>query len=387
MPSPVDKYFKEVKDGNPSYSDEQAWATAWSIYCRHKAPGSPHCHRSPDEYLTGKSAGLLMRVVGRFAKEESARTVLAFEHPSPEARRDYLKEHPQANPANHTVKKPGKHPPPAEHGKKEEPKKDKEHGEEHGEKHEEEKPKKSWKERLKGLSEAAVKFVSGAPKAVKQFIEDDAYRRGALMAAHKAFTEAPEKIVASVKNTVKHEVKEFKLAGQGIAAVLKGGKMSKHQKEAMKTVSFHMGVGIAAAALTAAGPLAAVGTFAKGLARHIAAKSVSNAMGHLHVLDEFGHIGHGVKHFMEHMSSDATKEEGSPEAVLYRALLAAEKGEKADPEDVLANFIAAAVAKEMTKLTDEDIQKALNDMKSSEKADDKGEAKKAALVVARYLGV
>jgi hypothetical protein len=56
MPSPVDKYFKQVKDENPSYSDAQAWATAWAIFCKHKNPGSPHCHQSPSEYLKGKEA-------------------------------------------------------------------------------------------------------------------------------------------------------------------------------------------------------------------------------------------------------------------------------------------------------------------------------------------
>lgn len=56
MPSPVDKYFKSVKEKNPSYSDEQAWATAWSIYCKHKNPGSPSCHKPTEEYLRGKEA-------------------------------------------------------------------------------------------------------------------------------------------------------------------------------------------------------------------------------------------------------------------------------------------------------------------------------------------
>jgi len=56
MPSPVDKYYKQVKEQNPSYSEEQAWATAWSIYCKHKNPGSPHCHKDPSEYLRTKSA-------------------------------------------------------------------------------------------------------------------------------------------------------------------------------------------------------------------------------------------------------------------------------------------------------------------------------------------
>jgi len=53
-PEQVDKYFKQVKKDNPSYSDSQAYATAWSIYCKHKNPGSESCHQ--DEYLTGKTA-------------------------------------------------------------------------------------------------------------------------------------------------------------------------------------------------------------------------------------------------------------------------------------------------------------------------------------------
>ena len=56
MPSPVDKYYKQIKKDNPDYSDEQAWATAWSVFCKHKNPGSPHCHKPPSEYLKGKEA-------------------------------------------------------------------------------------------------------------------------------------------------------------------------------------------------------------------------------------------------------------------------------------------------------------------------------------------
>lgn len=55
-PKKVDDLFKEVKDGNPSYSDEQAWATAWSIYCKHVDPGGSHCKKSPGEYLKEASA-------------------------------------------------------------------------------------------------------------------------------------------------------------------------------------------------------------------------------------------------------------------------------------------------------------------------------------------
>lgn len=86
MPSPVDKYFEKVKKENPSYSDEQAWATAWSIYCKHKNPGSDHCHKDLDEYLKGRSAMSLERKV-------AARFIKANEHnPDPLTYKAFLSE-------------------------------------------------------------------------------------------------------------------------------------------------------------------------------------------------------------------------------------------------------------------------------------------------------
>jgi|WetSurMetagenome_2_1015567.scaffolds.fasta_scaffold504493_2 hypothetical protein len=73
MPSPVDKYYKQIKRDNPSYSDEQAWATAWSIYCKHKNPGSPSCHKPTEDYLKKaklitdfEDALLVQKVASRF---------------------------------------------------------------------------------------------------------------------------------------------------------------------------------------------------------------------------------------------------------------------------------------------------------------------------------
>lgn len=66
MPAKVDELFDKVKKNNPSYSDEQAWATAWSIYCKHVEPGSESCHLPTSEYLKGRSAA---RVLARFAQK------------------------------------------------------------------------------------------------------------------------------------------------------------------------------------------------------------------------------------------------------------------------------------------------------------------------------
>jgi hypothetical protein len=52
-PQKVEPYFKKVKKQNPGYSDAQAWATAWSIYCKHKNPSDESCHQ--EEYFPGRS--------------------------------------------------------------------------------------------------------------------------------------------------------------------------------------------------------------------------------------------------------------------------------------------------------------------------------------------
>jgi hypothetical protein len=62
-PKKIDDLVKEVKDGNPSYSDEQAYATAWSIYCKNVDPGSSHCHKPASQYLKEAVAEEAAKVV------------------------------------------------------------------------------------------------------------------------------------------------------------------------------------------------------------------------------------------------------------------------------------------------------------------------------------
>ena len=73
MPAAVHKIFDAVKESNPSWTDQHAWAVAWSQYCRsHK---SQHCHRKPSEYgatvNTTKTAGLI-RTTYEIVTPESA---------------------------------------------------------------------------------------------------------------------------------------------------------------------------------------------------------------------------------------------------------------------------------------------------------------------------
>lgn len=255
------------------------------------------------------------RVASRFAK-------IAMEFPTEKALKTYLKDHPDADPSKHSVAKP-----------KEEKK-----TEEHKEEEDEEAPKKTWKERLKSLSEKAQNFVKAAPKEVKSFITNPAARRKALIAAHKTLEEAPEKMVKSFIKAAKEEVEEFKEAGEGIKTVLKGGKMSKHQKKAFKKVAFHVALTVAAVALTTSGgPLAAAAGFGKSMVKHVAMKAASNALAHVHVLEEVGHISHGLAHIVTKLAAEET-----------------EKAPKMKNDEAVVKLVMAAVAKELEKLDDED---------------------------------
>lgn len=59
MPRKVEQLVKRISDANPSYSEAQAWATAWSVYCKHVKPGDPSCRRKPSEYLRGQNPGIV----------------------------------------------------------------------------------------------------------------------------------------------------------------------------------------------------------------------------------------------------------------------------------------------------------------------------------------
>ncbi len=274
----------------------------------------------------------LFRIVARFQRRAD---VVGYEFPSPEARREYLKEHPAADPAKHTVKRPEE----KEKAKEPEPE-EKEHGEH------EEKPKKSWKERFQSLSDKAKSFVKNAPAEIKKFVEDDAHRRKVAHAMHKAVVEMPGKVVDNAKKAIKHEAKEFKTAGEGIATVLSGKPMTKEQKHAVKTVAFDVALTVATAAVTGGfGGIAgrAAAGFTKALAKKIALKSMTHGLGKVTTMEELAHFSHGVlEHITEAITAAENAGEGAGDLITsYVSKLVADELEDLDPE-VLADALEEA---------------------------------------------
>lgn len=54
LPSYVEDKVKEFE--GKGYDTDYAWPMAWSIYCKHKEPNSPHCHQK--EYLTKQASSI-----------------------------------------------------------------------------------------------------------------------------------------------------------------------------------------------------------------------------------------------------------------------------------------------------------------------------------------
>jgi hypothetical protein len=212
------------------------------------------------------------------------------------------------------------------------------------------KPKKSWSQTLKGLGAGAQKFLTAAPKAVQAFVSDPAVRKQAIAEGVKGVRSLPKKVGSNLLATCKAEVKEFKEAHAGVKAVMSGQKMSKHQKHAFRTVATHLAIGVAAAALTASSPLAGAGLFAKGMARHIAAKSVHRSLEKAHLLDELGHIGHAVEHILTASDEQLAQQPQGPD----------------DAERAMMKLIMYSVSKELESLSDEDLVQILISMSEND---------------------
>lgn len=269
----------------------------------------------------------LFRIVARYQSQ------LAKEFSSPEALREYLHEHPQADKSLHTVKKPGE-------DKKPEGKPD-----------DKAKPKTTWKDVVKSLSAKAVSFVKKAPEQVKKFIENDDFRYDTIYKARKALEEAPAKFMQSAWDQAKHEAKEFKEAHDGIKAWMGGAPMTKEQKSALKKVATHVAIATVAGVLGAglgAGAVAlgkgVAGSFLSSTAKKIAVKAVTKRLEHLPAFEELHHITeHGselVHHFIEKLAAE---------------------DKKPSEEEILKSLILASVMKEMENLSAEELAEAIEE--------------------------
>lgn len=289
---------------------------------------------------------------------------LARDFSTEKALEKYLHDHPQADKHKHHVTKHEEQGGKDEgHGKKDEGHGDAHHEGEHGH-------GGGMFSGLKGALKAVAKQFKSAPKDVQKFISDPEHRKNALKKGVEGIKKAPGSYWDELVKASKHEVKEFKTAGQGMAAVIRGKKANKEQKHAMKTVAFHMGITIAAAALTTSSPALAALSAGKALAKHIALKAATEALGDLHVLQEMAHIGHGAHHPIVH----------ALEHLLRHVKLAKEQGDddgkQGAPEELFAALVAKHVADQVANLDDDTLAEGLGG--GGDDDDGEGQQKQAA---------
>ena len=291
-----------------------------------------------------------------------ARRHLAREFPTEKALKKYLQEHPQADKSKHHVVDE------KEHGGKD----DEGHGEHEG--HDDDHDDGGMLGRLKGALKGLASKLKGAPKDVQQFVADPKHRKEALGKGVQAMKKAPGKYLSQLAKVAKHEVHEFKTAGQGLKAVMKGDKPSAQQKKAIKAVAVHMGITVAAAVLTTATPALATMAVGKAMGKHMALKAALKVLGDLHVLEEVGHIGHGVGHVLQTLTKFSAEENDE---------------RKASPEELLAGLVMKHLGELMQDIDDDTLAEAMGaEDEDSDEDEDEGQQKQGRTtlrVAARYL--
>lgn len=56
IPAYVHDKVEEIMEKQKEKDEGKAWAVAWSIYCKYKKPGSPHCKKKKDDYFPSRKA-------------------------------------------------------------------------------------------------------------------------------------------------------------------------------------------------------------------------------------------------------------------------------------------------------------------------------------------
>jgi hypothetical protein len=214
----------------------------------------------------------------------AARHQWATEFPSEQAKKQYLQEHPGADPANHTVKNPGEGAGDS-----------------------------------RAPSEKAKNWLSRAVGDVKSFFSDAKVRKEGLAKASAKLKEAPRAAGLAAVEAVKKQVAEAKDAFAGMKSLMSGGTMTEPQKVALKRVAVKTATALVSTALVAAFPAAVAHSLvskqiAKTVSKTVMNKILGQATGIKLATDEsleakFGEtMALAVSEALENLSEDDLRE-------------------------------------------------------------------------------
>jgi hypothetical protein len=241
-----------------------------------------------------------------------AKYLRALEFSSPEKMREYLKEHPKADPKNHSVKK-----------------------DEVEQAAEDMKPLARFlMEKTKSWASKTIDALKNAPKKVQNFVTNEVYRKETLEKAKETLKNAPKSLIKNGIDAAKAEVKTHKTSVNAIKDALNGKELSREQQVALIKTGYRIATAVVSVAI--AGPLGGAVKFGASVAQSIAIKTSASVFG-----GELTTLGLLFKKFVKTAKT--------------------EKGEETppNPDELLAKLILEALPKHLN-VEDEDLQDALN---------------------------
>ena len=209
------------------------------------------------------------------------------EFPTEDALKEYLKEHPNADPKNHSVEKKDSAPSPEETKKE----------------------TSSFLSKIKGVASSVKKALTEAPAQVQKIFTDPGTRKEMASAVAEHVKKSPEKVAEAIYDSAKKELKEVAHAAHAFKKLLSKPpeKWDKKDKAAVYSAASYVVGGVMAAA--GGGPLMAAGAVGKSFAMHVGIKAVSEMAdaGFLHY--EWAET---AAHFL-HLAGEDAGESGSDE--------------------------------------------------------------------------
>ena len=248
-----------------------------------------------------------------------------MEHATEKAKKKYLKEHPDADPSNHTVNKGDKA--------------DGAGGDDSG--------SGDWmakaKAKFKNVRSDIAKSIASGGEKLQQFVADKDYRNATLKKGATGVIKSPLTVTKKLLQSAKVEAGSMVGAGKAVVKAAKGGKLSAKEKHDIYGTSVYV-AGAILAAVTGGSGLVVAGAVAQSFGLHVGIKAA-------HVLFDEGFLAW----------------EAGDTVLGFLSTIAAEKGEKGGKEmseeeaqEVLIHKLTALVLKELKKgVSDEDMAKIL----------------------------
>lgn len=215
--------------------------------------------------LASKDKQQLLRLAGSLPVGNSMRRAVlaglvrqALEFSSKEEMEEYLKDHPNADPKNHSVKKQDSGTSKAVSG---------------------------ILDKMKGAKASLVAIIKKAPEATQKMLFDTETRKEAMGKISEGVKKAPGKLASKLYESAKGEFEDFGHAMKASTKLLKKppGPFTKEDKAAFYSAGSYV-TGAVLAAIPPGGAIAALGAVAHSFQMHVGIKAASTLLdkGFLH---------------------------------------------------------------------------------------------------------